>query len=107
LFIKRESKDFLLLQIYVDDIIFGSPNEYLCKKFSTCMLDEFEMSMMGGLTFFLGLQVKQSKEGIFIHQEKYAKDLIKKFGLMNCKMTPTPMSSSLTLEKDEGGKSVD
>lgn len=107
LFIKKEGKDFLLVQIYVDDIIFGSPNESLCKKFSRCMQDEFEMSMMGELNFFMRLQVKQSKEGIFIHQEKYAKDLIKKFGLENCKKTETPMSSSSKLDKDEEGKTMD
>jgi len=71
------------------------------------MQDEFEMSMMGELTFFLGLQVKQSEEGIFIHQEKYTKDLIKKFRMENCKKTETPMSSSSKLDKDEEGKSVD
>jgi len=62
LFIKREGKDFLLVQIYVDNIIFRSPNENLCKKVSKFMQDEFEMNMMGELSFFLGLQVKQLKE---------------------------------------------
>jgi len=71
------------------------------------MQDEFEMSMMGELSFFLGLQVKQLKEGIFIHQEKYAKDLVKKFGLQNCKKTKIPMSSSSKLDKHEGEKKVD
>jgi len=65
------------------------------------------MNLKGELTFFMGLQVRQSKKDIFIHQEKYAKDLINKFRLENCKRTETLMSSSLKLEKDEGGKKVD
>ena len=71
----------LLVQIYVDDIIFGATNELLCKEFSKCMQGEFEMSMMGELNYFLGLQIKQSKESIFINQAKYITDLLKKFGM--------------------------
>jgi len=107
LLIKKENKNFLLVQIYVDDIIFGSSNESLCKKFSKSMQDEFEMSMMGELTFFLGLQVKQMKEGTFIHQEKYANDLVKRFGLEKCKKIDIPMSCSQKIDKDEEGKKVD
>ena len=66
LFIKRKSHDILLVQIYVDDIIFRSTNDSLCKEFSQDMQNEFEMSMMGELNFFLGLQIKQTKNGIFI-----------------------------------------
>jgi len=98
-------KNFLLVQIYVNYIIFGSPNENLCKKFSKSMQDEFEMSKMGELSFLLELQVKQLKEGIFIHQEKYTKELVKKFGLENCKKTYISMSSFSKLDKD-GGKKV-
>ena len=65
LFIKRKLHDILLVQIYVDDIIFGSPNDSLCKEFSQDMKNEFEMSMMGKLNFFLGLQIKQTKNGTF------------------------------------------
>jgi len=68
LFIKRKRNDILLVQIYVDDIIFGSTNDSLCKEFSQDMQSEFEMSMMGELNFFLGLQIKQTKNGIFISQ---------------------------------------
>lgn len=78
LFIKTIDDDMLLVQIYVDDIIFGSTNENLCKEFSKIMQEEFEMSMMGELSFFLGLQIKQTKEGTFINQSKYVKDLLKK-----------------------------
>ncbi|GLT88133.1 hypothetical protein SLE2022_061720 [Rubroshorea leprosula] len=71
------------------------------------MQGEFEMSMMGELNFFLGLQIKQSKEGIFINQSKYTKEMLKKFGMETCKPIATPMSTSINLDKDEGGKPID
>ncbi|KAK2973057.1 hypothetical protein RJ640_017279 [Escallonia rubra] len=71
------------------------------------MRREFEMSMMGELTFFLGLQIKQSKEGIFISQSKYTRELLKRFGLDNAKPRGTPISPSVNLVKDENGKDVD
>ena len=85
LFIKKKDNDILLVQIYVDDIIFGSTNESLCKEFSIDMQSEFEMSMMGELNYFLGLQIKQTNDGIFVNQAKYCKELIKKFGMENSK----------------------
>ncbi|GMI98499.1 hypothetical protein HRI_003519200 [Hibiscus trionum] len=107
LFIKRYNNDILVVQIYVDDIIFGSTNECYCKDFSKLMQGEFEMSMMGELSFFLGLQIKQMSDGTFINQAKYVSDMLKKFGLENAKPQATPMSSSIKLDKDEGGKCVD
>ncbi|GMI71678.1 cysteine-rich RLK (RECEPTOR-like protein kinase) 8 [Hibiscus trionum] len=71
------------------------------------MQGEFEMSMMGELSFFLGLQIKQRKDGTFINQAKYVNDMLKKFGLEIAKPQATPMSSSINLDKDEGGKYVD
>ena len=71
------------------------------------MQGEFEMSMMWELTFFLGLQIKQTKDGTFINQAIYVKDLLKKFGLEASKSYSTPMSTSTKLDKDEGGKCVD
>ena len=76
LFTKSKNNDIIIVQIYVDDIIFSATNDYLCQEFSKYMHEEFEMSMMGELNFFLGLQIKQSKEGIFINQAKYIKDLL-------------------------------
>ena len=96
-----------MIQIYVDDIIFGSTNEKLCEEFSNIMKEEFEMSMMGELTYFLGFQVKQMKDGIFIFQEKYVKDLLKRFGMENSKEAKTPMSTNTKLDKDENGIDVD
>ncbi|WJZ90882.1 hypothetical protein VitviT2T_009997 [Vitis vinifera] len=107
LFIKTKEKDMLLVQIYVDDIIFGATNDSLCEDFSKCMHSEFEMSMMGELNYFLGLQIKQLKEGTFINQAKYIKDLLKRFNMEEAKVMKTPMSSSIKLDMDEKGKSID
>ncbi|KAK8624782.1 hypothetical protein V6N13_089668 [Hibiscus sabdariffa] len=107
LFIKNDGKDILVVQIYVDDIIFGSTNELLCQDFAKWIQGEFEMSMMGELSFFLGLQIKQRKDDIFINQAKYIKEKLKKFGFENVKPQATPMSSSIKLDKDEEGKCVD
>ena len=75
LFIKLRENDILIVQIYVDDIIFGATNVSLCEEFAKSMHSEFDMSMMGELNFFLGLQIKQLKEGTFINQAKYIRDL--------------------------------
>ena len=107
LFIKTKEKDMLLVQIYVEDIIFGATNVSLCEEFPTCMHSEFEMSMMGKLNFFLGLQIKQLKEGTFINQAKYGRDLLKSFNMEEAKIMKTPMSSSIKLDKDDKGKSID
>ena len=107
LFIKRKDNEMLVVQIYVDDIIFGATNECLCQEFSKLMQGEFEMSMMGELTFFLGLQIKQTKEGIFISQTKYIKEILKKFGMESTKEIGTPMSPACKLDKDEDGLSID
>ena len=80
LFIRHQGNDLLIVQIYVDDIIFGSTKHDLCEEFVFCMSQEFEMSLMGELSYMLGLQIKQLKDNIFINQEKYARELVKKFG---------------------------
>ena len=87
-------------------IIFGATNQSLCEHFAKKMQSEFEMSMMGELTFFLGLQVKQSKDGIFINQAKYIKDMLKKFGFEDVREIGTPMSPITKLDKDEKGNDV-
>ncbi|KAJ9544452.1 LOW QUALITY PROTEIN: hypothetical protein OSB04_024159 [Centaurea solstitialis] len=99
--------DILLVQVYVDDIIFGSTNTSMCKEFESLMQSEFEMSMMGELTFFRGLQVKQSLEGIFISQAKYVQDLLKKYKLSDVSPMRTPMATGLKLHKDLSGTSVE
>jgi hypothetical protein len=79
LFTHKVDKNIFVCQIYIDDIIFGSTDKKFCEKFSRIMTKRFEMSMMGELRFFLGFQVKQMKEGTFICQTKYVKDMLKKF----------------------------
>ncbi|KAJ9547376.1 hypothetical protein OSB04_019919 [Centaurea solstitialis] len=100
LFYKNTQNDILLVQIYVDDIIFGSTDISLCKEFESLMQKEFEMSMMGELTFFLGIQVKQSPKGIFINQAKYVQDVLKKYKLSEDSPMRTPMATSQKLHKD-------
>jgi len=85
LFRKNYGSQFLLVQVYMDDVIFGATNEMLCEDYSKLMQAEFEMSMMGELKFFLGLQIKQASKGIHIHQTKYVKELLKKFNMENAK----------------------
>ena len=106
-FIKRKADDIILVQVYVDDIIFGSNNEELCETFVEIKKSEFEMSMMGELNYFLGLQVKQLKDDIFLNQTKYCKDLLRKFGMDKCKSISTPFSTSYHLDHDIAGNLVD
>jgi hypothetical protein len=91
LFTRKMGKDLFVYQIYVDDIIFGSTNKSFCDEFSKIMMDRFEMSMMRVLTFFLGFQIKQAKEGTFISQMKYNCDILKKFGIDKAKPIKTHM----------------
>ncbi|KAL6580806.1 hypothetical protein OROMI_006729 [Orobanche minor] len=90
-----------------DDIIFGSTKKKLCTAFEKLMHKQFQMSSMGELTFFLGLQVKQKADGIFISQEKYVDTILTKYGLSTVKPASTPMMTSKALVKDEGGEDVD
>ncbi|GJV90285.1 uncharacterized mitochondrial protein-like protein [Tanacetum coccineum] len=94
-------------EVYVDDIIFGSTNKSWCDEFEALMKSRFQMSSMGELTFFLGLQVKQNKGGIFISQDKYVAEILKKFDLVNVKAAITPMETKVPLTKDEEAIDVD
>jgi hypothetical protein len=107
LFTLNHGTDFLLVQIYVDDIIFGGSSHTLVSIFQEILENEFQMSMMGELTFFLGIQVKQMKQDTFVHQVKYTNDLIKKFNMMELKLISTPMSTTTSLGLDEDGEAVD
>ncbi|GJY38246.1 putative ribonuclease H-like domain-containing protein [Tanacetum coccineum] len=107
LFIKRIKSDILLVQVYVDDIIFGSTKKELCTDFEKLMHKKFQMSSMGELTFFLGLQVTQKDDGIFISQDKYVDEILKKFGFSTVKTTSTPMETSKPLLKDAEAEDVD
>ncbi|GJY94131.1 putative ribonuclease H-like domain-containing protein [Tanacetum coccineum] len=107
LFIKKNKKDIMLVQVYVDDIIFGSTKKSWCDEFEALMKSRFQMSSMGELTFFLGLQVKQKEDGIFISQDKYVVEILKKFDFMNVKHASTPIESHKPLVKDEEAADVD
>nr|GEV55634.1 hypothetical protein [Tanacetum cinerariifolium] len=100
LFIKNIKDDILLVQVYVNDIIFGSTKRSLSTKFEQLMHKRFQMSSIGELTFFLGLQVKQRKDGIFLSQDKYVSDISKKFGFSSVKLASTPMETHKPLSKD-------
>ncbi|GJW40924.1 retrovirus-related pol polyprotein from transposon TNT 1-94 [Tanacetum coccineum] len=107
LFTKKSKSHLIIVQIYVDDIIFGSTSQNLCDDFAKIMHDEFDMSMMGELNFFLGLQINQIEDGIFFNQSKYTKEMLKKFGLEGSKPTKTPMSTEIKLTKDDEADFVD
>ncbi|GJU20080.1 putative ribonuclease H-like domain-containing protein [Tanacetum coccineum] len=107
LFIKKDKGDILLVQVYVDDIIFGSTKKSLCTEFESLMHKKFQMSSMGELTFFLGLQVMQRDDGIFISQDKYVADILKKFDFSSVKTASTPIETNKALHKDEEAEDVD
>ncbi|GJW39608.1 putative ribonuclease H-like domain-containing protein [Tanacetum coccineum] len=101
LFLKKHKRDIILVQVYVDDIIFGSIKKAWCDEFETLMKGEFEMSAMGELTFFLGLQVHQRPDGIFISQAKYVQEILKKFDLESVRTATTPYEAPKPKSKNE------
>ncbi|WVZ51993.1 hypothetical protein U9M48_003089 [Paspalum notatum var. saurae] len=107
LFLLSRGGDTLIVQIYVDDIIFGGSSHAWVSSFVEQMSWEFEMSLMGELQFFLRLQIKQGLEGTFVHQAKYTRDILKKFNMGDSKPMTTPMSTNTALDADEDGEAVD
>ncbi|GKA17818.1 retrovirus-related pol polyprotein from transposon TNT 1-94 [Tanacetum coccineum] len=107
LFICRDGNELLLVQIYVDDIIFAASTPELCDLFAKIMCSKFKMTMMGTFSFFLGLQIFQNPRGIFINQSKYALESLKKYGFDACDPMDTPMVEKSKLDGDKKGKSVD
>ncbi|GJS55134.1 retrovirus-related pol polyprotein from transposon TNT 1-94 [Tanacetum coccineum] len=105
--IRREGKELLRVQIYVDDIIFAASTPELCDLFAKIMCSKFKMSMMGKISFFLGLQISQSPRCIFINQSKYALKSLKKYGYESCDQVDTPMVEKSKLDEDKDGKAVD
>nr|GEW64127.1 reverse transcriptase domain-containing protein [Tanacetum cinerariifolium] len=101
--LEKQSKHILLVQIYVDDIIFASTDPKACDIFSNEMSFEFQMSMMGQISFFLGLQVSQNPGGIFINQSKFSLEILKKFGMDSCDPVDTLMVDRLKLDEDPLG----
>ncbi|GAU37336.1 hypothetical protein TSUD_395170 [Trifolium subterraneum] len=107
LFVKEEEGDFIIAQIYVDDIGFGGMSRKMVQHFVQQMQSEFEMSLVGELTYFLGLQVKQMEDTMFVSQSKYATNIVKKFGMDGGNHKRTPAATHLKLTKDETGIDVD
>jgi hypothetical protein len=107
LYIKVTQGSILLIEIYVDDIVFGSTNDRLRHKFAKDMHNEFEMSLLGELSFFLGHHICQRNQGIFISQSKYIREMLKRFRMEDFKLITTPMQTSCKLRKDDDSKSTD
>nr|GFA61465.1 hypothetical protein [Tanacetum cinerariifolium] len=107
LFTRRFDDDILVVQVYVDDIIFGSTNPRYATLFSDLMKSRFEISMMGEMTSFIGLQVNQSPSGIFINQSNYVHEILKKYGLNTCDIIGTPMDIKDKLDLDQIETPVD
>jgi hypothetical protein len=106
LYIKTEGNDLFIVLVYVDDI-FGSNNASLVKWFASAMQSEFEMSMIGELSFFLGLQITQKSEGMFLSQEKYLREMLKRFQMEDSKPMSTPIVTGCKLRNDDGSPNVD
>jgi hypothetical protein len=107
LFTKTIDNDLFICQIYVGDITFGSTNKTYYEEFSRIMIQEFEMSMMRELKYFLGFQIKHLQERTFIRQTKYTQDILKKFGMKDAKPIKTPMGTNGHLDLNMGGNSID
>nr|GEY36695.1 uncharacterized mitochondrial protein AtMg00810-like [Tanacetum cinerariifolium] len=106
LFLKKNNRDIILVQVYVDDIIFGSTKKAWCDEFEALMKGEFQMSAIGELTFFLGLQVQQRPDGIFIHQDKYVQEILNKFDLGNVRTATTPYEAPKPKSKSDSDSPV-
>ncbi|GJW05789.1 retrovirus-related pol polyprotein from transposon TNT 1-94 [Tanacetum coccineum] len=107
LFIRKEGKELLLVQVYVDDIIFAASAPKLCDLFAKIMCSKFKMSMMGKISFFLRLQIFQNPRVIFINQSKYALESLKKYAFDSCNPVDTPMVEKSKLDEDKEEKVVD
>ena len=102
-----DQDSMIIIEVYVDDIIFGSDDDKMSLRFSKDMQSEFEMSLFGELNFFLGLQIDQLDNAIFISQTKYIKEMLKKFRMEDYKHVSTPMATRCNLSKDDEFKIVD
>src|ERR1044072_7966291 len=107
LFVKKERGDLMIAHIYVDDIVFGGMSDHMVQLFVRQMESEFEMSLVGELSYFLGLQAKQMTDSMFISHSKYARGLFKKFGLESASHKRTPAATHIKISKDEKGEDVD
>lgn len=107
IYVKLDRYNLTIIEVYVDDIIFGRNDDRLSKEFATKMQSEFETFMLGELTYVLGLQISQQDKGIFIYQTKYIKEVLKKFHMEDCKPVLTPMVTGCKLSLEDSSKDVD
>ena len=98
------SKELIVVSLYVDDLLVTGSNEELVKQFKVQMMQAFEMTDLGEMTFFLGLEIQKSQQGIFIGQQKYAKEVLKKFNMEDCKSVCTPLGQNEKFSKDDGAE---
>nr|GEX62910.1 retrotransposon protein, putative, unclassified [Tanacetum cinerariifolium] len=106
-FTRKARNDLLLVQLYVDDIIFASTDIAMCNEFANSMTTKFKMSMMRKMSFFLGLQISQSPRGIFIIKSKYASKIVKKYDMLSSDSIDTPLVEKIKLDKYLQGKPID
>jgi hypothetical protein len=107
IYIKIDNAEMMIIVVYMDDIIFGSNNDKMSQNFAEEMQEEFEMSMLGEFSFFLGLHITQTRKGIFISQTKYFREMLKKFEMEDCKLVSTPMVNGCNLNKEDESKETD
>jgi Reverse transcriptase (RNA-dependent DNA polymerase) len=105
--VKARKDELLIVALYVDDLIFMGNNQRLIDEFNKAMKLEFEMTDLGMMKYFLGLEIKQEKSRIFISQGAYAREILQKFGMHDCNPVATPMELGAKLSKLEGGETVD
>ena len=107
LYVKKNGRNVLLVTLYVDDLIFLGSDAQVIEEFKSTMTREFEMTDLGLMRFFLGLEVRQEETGIFISQEKYAKEILKRYKMESCNPASTPMEPGTKLSKFDGGERVE
>ncbi|KAK4387768.1 Retrovirus-related Pol polyprotein from transposon RE2 [Sesamum angolense] len=107
LYIKSQGNDTLIVSLYVDDLIYTGNNEKMIQYFKEDMMKTFEMSDLGLMHFFLGIEINQEKEGIFICQMKYTETLLKKFKMESCKTVITPLVTGEKYQKEDGSQKFD
>ena len=107
LYVKEKDGDILIVCLYVDDLIFTGSNPSLFEEFKRVMIKEFEMTDIGLMAYYLGIEVKQKEEGIFISQESYAKEILKRFKMNDCKPISTPVECGVKLSKYDEGEDID
>eukprot|EP00253_Pinus_taeda_P018634 PITA_18634 len=106
-YIKEKDGKILIVVLYVDDVIFTGNDDYLIKNFKSVMKDEFEMTDMGLLRYFLGIEVDQNENGIFISQARYVNEVLGRFNMQQCKAAITPTVMGLKLSKEDSNKDFD